>query len=173
MVLIRAKFRPTSNFLSFNFILRAFSAALCICGDGGAAPDRKDVMTSDRPKTPAPFSLRLSDEERTELDRRAAGMSLGAYIRAALFPQEGAELKSISAPRGKFPVKDQKALARVLGLLGSSRLSSNINQLAKAANMGALPVTPKTEEKLQDACADIKMMREALMGALGLKRPGE
>lgn len=130
-------------------------------------------MTSDRPKTPAPFSLRFSDEERTELDRRAAGMSLGAYIRAVLFKEQGAGQTAVSAPRGKFPVKDHKALAHVLGLLGSSRLSSNINQLAKAANMGALPVTPQTEEKLQDACADIKVMREALMRALGLKRPGE
>ncbi|MCF8466224.1 MAG: hypothetical protein K9G33_02380, partial [Sneathiella sp.] len=69
--------------------------------------------------------------------------------------------------RGKFPVKDHEALGRVLGALGSSRLSSNLNQLAKAANTGSLPVTPDTEAELREACAAVLVMREELLMALG------
>ena len=115
------------------------------------------------PKKPTPFSLRLSFEERARLEQDAAGMSLGAYIREMLFGEDVAPRKT----RGKFPVKDHEALGRVLGALGSSRLSSNLNQLAKAANTGSLPVTPETEAELREACAAVLVMREELLMALG------
>lgn len=120
-----------------------------------------------KPKCPPPFSLRLSFEERARLVRDAAGMSLGAYIRERLFGEDVAPRKT----RGKFPVKDHEALGRVLGALGSSRLSSNLNQLAKAANTGSLPVTPETEAELREACAAVLVMREELLLALG-RGPG-
>ena len=68
-------------------------------------------------------------------------------------------------------MKDYQALARVQAELGQSRLASNLNQLAKAANSGSLEVSPDTEKALQDACSDIKWMRYMLMQALGLE-PG-
>ncbi|MEJ7926700.1 hypothetical protein WG908_08030 [Sphingobium sp. AN641] len=55
-----------------------------------------------------------------------------------------------------------------MALLGQSRLSSNVNQLAKAANSGSLPVTPETESDLRHACRDIAEIRRMLMRALGL-----
>ncbi len=66
-------------------------------------------------------------------------------------------------------MSDDEALGRVLGALGKSRLSNNVNQLAKAVNIGTLPVTPETESQLKQACADIAVMREELMRAL---KPG-
>ena len=71
--------------------------------------------------------------------------------------------------RGQYRVKDYKALAEVLAKLGASRLSSNLNQLAKAANSGSLPVTPETENALQAACRDIRAVKRLLMTALGIQ----
>ena len=68
--------------------------------------------------------------------------------------------------RGKFPVKDQAALAKALALLGGSRLSQNLNQLARAVNIGALPVTPETEGQLREACRAVDEMRADLLRAI-------
>lgn len=104
--------------------------------------------SAGRPAYPAPFSLRLTFEERAILERKAGDMALGAYIRAELLSDRHAPRRT----RQKRPVKDQQALAKLLSELGSSRLSSNLNQLARAANSGSFPVTPDTEHALQNAC---------------------
>lgn len=91
-------------------------------------------------------------------------MPLGAYIRSRLF--RGRERQ----PRRG--VSEDQALARLLGELGKARLANNLNQLAKAANTGSLPVTPETEAALLAACKDVQWMRAALVEALGLKAGG-
>lgn len=111
-----------------------------------------------------PVSLRMTFEEKARLERDASGMSLSSYIRWRLFDPSSPPPRA----RGKFPVKDHAALAQVLGMLGQSRLSSNLNQLAKAANTGSLPVTPETEAALMHAALDIMAMRRMLMRALGI-----
>lgn len=116
-------------------------------------------------KRPSPFSLRLTFEERARLESEARGMSLSAYIHWRLFNADQPPPRQ----RGKVPVKDQEALARVLALLGQSRLANNLNQLARAANIGALPVDPETEADLREAVADVAAMRAALIRALGLE----
>ncbi len=115
-------------------------------------------------RTIPPFSLRLTFEERAKLERDAAGMALGAYIRSRLLDPETVAPRK----RGKFPVKDHQALAQLLGLLGQSRLANNVNQLARAANTGSLAVTPDTEEALVSATADINHMRQLLIQALDI-----
>ena len=59
-------------------------------------------------------------------------------------------------------------LAMVLSELGQSRLASNINQLAKAANMGTLDITPEIEQEIEQACREIQAMRALLIAALGV-----
>ena len=115
-------------------------------------------------KTPPPFSLRLSAAERAELIRRAGSKPLGAYIRAQL-------LGDVTTPRRsrRQPGMDQQSLAKLLAALGQSRLSSNLNQLAKSANSGSLPVSPETEQALVQACEDVRRMRHALLSALGFR----
>ncbi|MBB4124516.1 hypothetical protein [Martelella radicis] len=120
------------------------------------------------PKTPTPFSLRLTFEERTKLENAANGLPLGTYIKAVLFQED---LKKVRR-RGTHPVADHRELARVLSALGSSRLSNNVNQLAKAVNTGSLPVNPDTESDLRSACANIAEMRSMLIVALGLESEG-
>ncbi|MEL6227606.1 MAG: hypothetical protein AAFR01_11410, partial [Pseudomonadota bacterium] len=73
------------------------------------------------------------------------------------------------AKKGRKPTADHVMLARLLGVLGQTRLASNLNQIAKAANIGALPVTPELEAELNDACSAVKEMRRDLIEALGIE----
>lgn len=118
-------------------------------------------FNKSKPK-PAPFSLRLTLEERAILEKAAGNTPLGAYIRARLLNDAQSYLRK----RQKRPIKDHQALGHVLGELGKARLANNLNQLAKAANIGALLVTPDTEKAIQEACLAVQHMRTMLMMAL-------
>lgn len=107
-----------------------------------------------------PFSLRLSFEERVRLTEQAGGTPLGAYIRERLLAEP--------PRRSRINPADRQALLQLLGTLGQSRIANNLNQLAKQANLGTLPVTPDTEAELSAAAADIAAMRLMLVKALGL-----
>ena len=115
--------------------------------------------------------MRFSDAERAELDQRRGVLSLAAYIRLELFSKDKAHAKSSKAYKRKHyaPSAELGVIASMLGDLGKSRLASNMNQIAKAANIGTLPVTPELEADLKEACAHIVYMRRALMQALGLR----
>jgi len=65
-----------------------------------------------------------------------------------------------------FPTFRDKQIAQVLAELRASRLSSNLNQLAKSANMGTLDVSRNVEQELQDACGAVLAMRDALLTAV-------
>jgi len=94
-------------------------------------------------------------------------MSLAGYIHSRLFGNDdGAALRK---RRTRQPVQDEQLLAQLLGKLGQSHLSSNLNQLAKSANTGSLPVTPDTEAALMAAAADVRDMRRLLIAALNLE----
>ena len=121
-------------------------------------------MADDEKIFAVPFSLRLSFEERAQIEKEAAGMPLGRYIRDKVLDGKARPRRT----RGRFPVKDHEALGRVLGLLGGSRLSSNLNQIARAVHTGSLPVTPETEAAIKIACREVRQMRKDLLQALGL-----
>ncbi|MEO8656445.1 MAG: hypothetical protein ABI409_20145 [Ramlibacter sp.] len=132
-----------------------------ITGDFRDAAEHSPRRTT---KSPPPFSLRLSAQEKAELLRRAGNMPLGAYIRTCLLDGEERPRRS-----RRQPLKDEQALAKVLGELGKAKLANNLNQLAKAANLGFLPVGPETEQAIVEACQEVRRMRETLMVALGLR----
>ncbi|WP_299829383.1 hypothetical protein [uncultured Roseobacter sp.] len=121
------------------------------------------LAKSGKKKREAPFSLRLTFEERAKLEEAANGVPLGAYIKAVLFDGDLSKVRR----RNTNPVADHAALGRVLAALGGSRLSNNLNQLARAVNTGTLPVYPETEAELRNACTDIAAMRAELLRALG------
>ncbi len=132
-----------------------------------ATPAANSEANQPRVKRPAPFSIRLNEEERLRLLKEAAGQPLGTYIKAKALG--GVPLRT---RRTGATVEDRKALAQLLALLGQSRLSSNLNQLAHAANIGTLPMTPETEEHLSAAVRSVVEMRTLLVAALGLKAEG-
>jgi hypothetical protein len=109
--------------------------------------------------------MRFTEDERKTLELAAGNRPLGAYIRWLIFKEE----IPITRTRGKKPVKDQKELAKLLALLGQSRIASNINQLAKAANSGSLPVNVDVLKALNEASHSVVMIRKTLMNALGLQ----
>lgn len=120
-------------------------------------------------KREAPFSLRLSFEERTRLAKAAGDLPMAAYIKSLLFADDAPVVRT----RGRTPVKDEKALAEVLACLGASRIANNLNQLARAANSGSFYFDRETKAQINAACGDIRVMRQLLMQALGFKLEGE
>lgn len=114
-------------------------------------------------KYPPPFSIRFTFEERARLDADRGTNALSTHIHELLF---GDNVTPRKRP-GNSPVGDTEALGRVLGALGASRLSANLNQLAKAVNAGSLPVSPEVEAELIEACQVVQELRADLLCALG------
>lgn len=114
---------------------------------------------------PKPISVRFNEKERDELERKAGDLTLSAYIRSRCV----GDVAPAHRTRGKRPVHDHEALGRVLGTLGQSQLSNNMNQLAKAAHNGTLEIQEETEEALLKAAYDIAYIRMTLIKALGLQ----
>lgn len=94
---------------------------------------------------------------------------MSAYIRKCLFGKNAAPRKV----RFRVPVKDQEALAQVLGLLGQTRIANNLNQIAYEANCGSLLMDQETEDEIKLACAHIAFIRVKLIEALGIKNRGK
>lgn len=132
------------------------------------------MMPKERPqhrKTAAsrPFSLRLSEGERERLALRAGRVPLGAYVRGVLFPANDNGALQHRQARGVAPVRDHAALAQVLAKLGASDTASSLRTIARAAELGALPMTPETEEAIRQACRDVAEIKALLMTALGTR----
>jgi hypothetical protein len=141
----------------------------------GESPSKSFENAAARPRKrrkrpPPPFSIRFTAEERARLNRDAGTLSLAAYIRLKLL-SDGDKTKSPRklTKKAHQPSAELAVLGHMLGGLGQSRLASNLNQIAKAANMGALPVTPELTQELQEACAAVQEMRRELILALGIK----
>lgn len=140
----------------------------------GTFNENQPSMPRPAPATPrrkraSPFCLRLSAEERARLTAEAGGAPLGAYIRAKLL---GGTIP-VRMRRSGLAVEDRQALGKALALLGQSRLANNLNQLARLAHIGALPVSPEIEAEFQEAVIAVQEMRRLLVTALGLKPEGE
>lgn len=116
-----------------------------------------------RKARPAPLSIRLNDGHRKQLTALADGLPLSSYIKAVLFRDDAAALRR--PPRAV--TADRQLLARVLAALGESRLASNLNQLAYAANSGSLFCDDQIAARLTEACSEVSAIRVLLMQALG------
>jgi len=125
------------------------------------------MNTKRKAKYAPPFSLRLADKERKALEELADGMSLGTFIRECVIRLIlDKKLRPAQSRRG---VLDKKLAAMLLAALGKSRIASNINQLAKAANSGSLPVNEEVLRDLWEAVQFIRWIRNTLIKAIGLK----
>lgn len=124
-----------------------------------------ETKKPEKDKTLSPVTLRLTKDEISTLNNLSKGMSRSAYIRKCLFGKATAPRKV----RSRVPVKDQEALAQVLGLLGQTRIANNLNQIAYEANCGSLLMDEETENEIKLACAHIAWIRVKLIEALGIK----
>ncbi len=116
-------------------------------------------------KRPAPFSLRLSDEERETVEARAGSMPVGAYIKSVILAEDAPRYRK----RRKMADADQQLLAEILARLGATRTASNLNQIAKHLNQGTLVIDDELAADLQKAVIEVVWMRTTLMQALGVK----
>ncbi|MGP1275059.1 MAG: hypothetical protein ACQRW7_06550 [Caulobacterales bacterium] len=121
---------------------------------------QNDIASSE---VAQPVCIRLTATEKAKLRQWAGRRTLSAYVRDRLFGDA-------ASPRRKqrIPLPDYKALACVLSALGQSRLSQNMNQIAKLAHNGALPLDDALCGDLAQACEDISAMRSALVAALNV-----
>ena len=138
-----------------------------VLGEFLAAAHGQALESAKKAKPQHPFSIRLTQEERERLELEAKGKPLSVYIRERL-------LGDGTSPRKlrRKPAPDQALLSKVLGMLGASRLANNLNQIAKAAHIGVIVLTPALIDDLEQACRDIRMMRDALLTALGFPPAG-
>ncbi|MEM7427890.1 MAG: hypothetical protein AAF441_17490 [Pseudomonadota bacterium] len=107
------------------------------------------------------FSIRLTPEERSNLERRAGNLPLSAYVKSVLFDGD------IKHPRSRSPSIEHKMLGHVLSKLGSSQIDPNLAALADDAKTGNLIEDEDTKLLIAGACADVRAMRKLLLGALG------
>ncbi len=124
----------------------------------------KKSQTTATKKRPAPISIRVSDEEREALKRAAAGRSVNSYVRERLFSNT-----ALARTRGRAPVQDYEALARVLGLLGRSDVYTSLSALVLAIEQQKLAASGDVERDIRHACASVRAIRAELVTALGLK----
>lgn len=105
-------------------------------------------------------SLRLSAAERATLRERAndAGLSVGSYLRLKALGSTGAR----SVPK---PPIERELAAHLLAQL--RRVGGNVNQIAKAANMGEVVM----REDLAPTLAAVRSLVNDLAAALGRAPP--
>ncbi|MEO1194337.1 MAG: hypothetical protein AAFY02_21500 [Pseudomonadota bacterium] len=130
----------------------------------------KPMPRKRKPKRPPPFSIRFTEEERARLKRDAGTLSLAAYIRLKLLCEDDRPppRKKLSKKRHS-PSAELAVLGQLLGTIGKSEIASSLSDIAGAAKVGALPVSPELEQELQEACTAIQHMRRELIAALGVK----
>jgi hypothetical protein len=121
-----------------------------------------NYRTAAKPRRPAPFSIRLTGEERTRLESEAQGTPLGTYIKSKALGEP--------ATRRAGVIEDRQALGQALALLGKTHYANNLNQLAHLANMGSLPLTPGVIEELEGTLRLIGEVRSLIVKALGVRK---
>lgn len=108
-----------------------------------------------------PFCIRLTEEERVHLEHLAGKLPLGRWARKQLLGTKARKRRKRT--RLRQPKTSDKNLALVMALLGDQRIASNLNQLAKHANMGTLDCDDYILEQIQEACAAMIAIRNYLI----------
>lgn len=128
-------------------------------------------MTNKHKKPSAgrsPVSVRLTPEERLELEKAAGGMSLSRYIRSRLFQVDTVKNQNCDEERIS-PVARQKLLAQILSSLGKSGTATTLSELTELARLGLLPDDAEIAPTLAQARDETSKLRSELLRALGLR----
>ena len=138
-------------------------SGLAVGGHRIVAPSDK-ARQKKRRRLP-PLSIRLSVEERADLQARAGDLPVSAYAKGLLFAVTANPARR--SPRN--PTLDHQILGQLLGALGRSEIAPHLRELADAARSGSLPLDETTTAHLHAACSDIALMRSEVMRALGMR----
>ncbi len=148
--------------------MRALQREFDLASGGVPSESKKSNRGQPRHKTTRScprVTLRLSVEDHAHLKELAGGVALATFIRARALGNALPRKK----PRSTASVADKQALAQILGLLGQSRISNNLNQLAYHANIGSLVVDETTQAQIEEAYDQVLLIRKTLVHALGLR----
>lgn len=129
--------------------------------NNSAVPDKR----KPKRRRPSALSIRVSDEERALLKRKAGTRSVGAYVRDKALGRDQEPRQTASSR----PSIDYALLAQLLGKLGKSDQASCLFLLSVAAEADRVSLDAQQRAALEAACTDIRDMRTALMQALGLR----
>lgn len=118
--------------------------------------------------TNSPYSFRLTPQQRAFIKEQsqAAKMTESDWIRYILF----SNAKLIEAKQKTVARRvSNRDLSQIIYLLGQSRIPNNLNQIAKAINMGTIIVSPDTERHIDESYRMVLWIRQTLIQQLGLK----
>lgn len=113
-------------------------------------------MANYKKKDTKPFSLRLTFQERATLEGMANKEPLGTFIKRTLFAEKVHVTKANQTETSRYK-------AQILGMLGQSELTKNMQELADAAKSGSLPMTPDTEAMLIKGLEQLILMKKLLL----------
>lgn len=108
-----------------------------------------------RDTRPSPLSVRLNEAEWQRLRELAGETPLSAYVKGVVFDTRNGD-----------PATSAVMLARCLVLLGKSQLTQNIAFIAEAARSGSVFDNESSVQALDQACEDIRYIRQTLLKAL-------
>ena len=123
-------------------------------------------------KSTLPVSIRVTAQEKHELQQMAGAKPISAYIRGRLFGDAVAARPKQYLKKQRQPRFDHVEIARLLGMFGQSQLATSMLALSLAVQAGELQVTPDVASQIECACNDIKDIRSTLVMALGMKPQG-
>mgnify|MGYP003117729919 CR=1 FL=1 len=127
-----------------------------------------DATTLPRPsaskEVAKPYCIRLKPSEKARIEELAGDQTVSAFVRERCLGNEVAPRRRV-----KRYQPDHEVAAKLLAALGRSRIASNLNQIAKAMNLGAVPVDDELKADIAEACAAVVRMRRDSIVALGIK----
>lgn len=111
--------------------------------------------------TPKPFCIRLTQDERAMLERKAGRMPLGRYIRTCLLGDSATKRRTKRKARSDA----QKVLAQLLAALGQSGIRQNLAHLSTATQHHPALFTAELRAVVIAAREDLTQLRMVLIDA--------
>lgn len=133
----------------------------------GACQDSGCGVNFKPKKRPSPLSVRLSAEQRAQLEHDAIGMSLNAYVLSKLFDDPEAARKR--RRKSRAPSTRDKAVSRALRRLSHAGIAAYLAGQILAQEEGRLFLSANEEEQLREAYAECYQIRCDLVEAMGLR----
>lgn len=117
------------------------------------------------PRTPDHrITIRLKPDEYALLREKAGRKALGAFIRELALGKT-AERRNITKPA---PIKDHKALAQILALLGQHRLVRDFKTADQQISDGVRAADDETKLLIHDCHENLEHIRNLLIRTLGM-----
>ncbi len=137
-----------------------------------AAGTVKPVSFRKKKAHTMPVSIRVTAQEKHELQQMAGAKPISGYIRERLFGDAVVVRPKQYLKKQRQPRFDHVEIARLLGMFGQSQLATSMLALSLAVQAGELQVTSDVTSQIECACNDIKDIRSSLVMALGMKPQG-